>query len=41
MMSDLTLMQLDLITRKVTSTVLLSEVEGAEEMDGKAIAFVL
>lgn len=41
MMSNLTLIELDLLTRKVTSTVRLSEVEGAEEMGEKATAFVL
>ncbi len=41
MMSDLTLIELDLLTRKVTKTIRLSEIEGAEDMGEKAIAFVL
>ena len=41
MMSDLTLIELNLLTRQVTSTIRLSEVEGADEMGDRAVAFVL
>lgn len=41
MISDLTLIELNLLTHEVLSTVRLSEVEGAEDIGSKAVAFVL
>jgi len=41
MMSDLTLIELNLLTNEVVSSVRLREVEGAEDIGDKAVAFVL
>ncbi len=41
MISDLTLIELNLLTHEVLSNVRLSEVEGSEDIGSKAVAFVL
>jgi len=41
MLSDLTLIELNLLTNEVVRTVRLREVEGAEDIGNKAVAFVL
>lgn len=41
MISDLTLIEVNLLTHEVLSNVRLSEVEGSEDIGSKAVAFVL
>jgi|688.fasta_scaffold75972_2 hypothetical protein len=41
MLSDLTLIELDLITKEIKNSVKLSEVEGATDIGDRATSFVL